>query len=289
MERYDFGVAQEGPSRSHYGARISSGQSTPRRVGQDAAPPPAQAASAQRLLGPQAPRPTQLSRGQPPALGPCDAASMPLRRRRSATSRRGRRAAGQAATLQVPLMFFVLLCQPRPASRWARALILSPPPPRACATPSAGRLDPTRLARTGRNSPRQSGAPPTRRGLRSATGGPGFDPAMPPAVTSLCSPWSYSWELGRAKSRDLGTENSQKGEVGLKDAARTRGLQFCCTNFYAPATMPSAQMAEWHAHNDFCNTCGACKCATALVYVSSPDWPRPAAETDAPAALVCGG
>ena len=121
-------MAQEGPSRSHYGARISSGQSTPRRVGQDAAPPPAQAASAQRLLGPQAPRPTQLSRGQPPALGPCDAASMPLRRRRSAKSRRGRRAAGQAATLQLPLMFFVLLCQPRPASRWARALILSPPP-----------------------------------------------------------------------------------------------------------------------------------------------------------------
>ena len=42
-----------------------------------------------------------------------------------------------------------------------------------------------------------------------------------------------AWELGRAKSRDLGTENSRQGKTGLKGAARTRGLQFCCINLYA--------------------------------------------------------
>ena len=63
---------------------------------------------------------------------------------------------------------------------------------------------------------------------------------MPPAVTSLCSPWSYS--LG-TKSRDLGTENSRQGKNGLQGAARTRGLQFCCI----------AQIAEWHVHKDLCN------------------------------------
>ena len=39
-----------------------------------------------------------------------------------------------------------------------------------------------------------------------------------------------------AKSRNLGTENSRHREIGLKGAAQTRGLQFCCINLYAHAT-----------------------------------------------------
>ena len=50
-------------------------------------------------------------------------------------------------------------------------------------------------------------------------------PLMLPAITRLCSPWSYAWEPGRAKSRDLGTDNSRRqGEIGRKCAARNRGL-----------------------------------------------------------------
>ena len=59
---------------------------------------------------------------------------------------------------------------------------------------------------------------------------------MPPAVTVLCSRWSYSRDLGRATSRDLGTENSRQGGIGLKGAARIRRLQFCCINHYAHTT-----------------------------------------------------
>ena len=52
-----------------------------------------------------------------------------------------------------------------------------------------------------------------------------------------------AWELGRATSRDLGTENSPQGELGLKGAARTRGLQSCFINLYANTTPLSAQIA----------------------------------------------
>ena len=62
-----------------------------------------------------------------------------------------------------------------------------------------------------------------------------------------------AWELGRAKSSDLGTENSRQGKTGLKGAARTLGLQFCCINLYAHATPLSVQIAEWHVHKDLCN------------------------------------
>ena len=84
---------------------------------------------------------------------------------------------------------------------------------------------------------------------------PGFDSdLMPPAATSLCQcgPGVIDWELGRAKSRDLG---SRQGEIGLKDAVRTWGLQFCCINLYGHTTPLSAQIAEWyHVHKDLCNT-----------------------------------
>ena len=46
-----------------------------------------------------------------------------------------------------------------------------------------------------------------------------LSPQMPPAVTSLYSPWSYSLGMGLANSSDLGTENSQQGKTGLKGAA----------------------------------------------------------------------
>ena len=61
---------------------------------------------------------------------------------------------------------------------------------------------------------------------------------MPPAVqVQVCLAHGViAWELGRAKSRDLGTENSQQGKTWLKGAARTRGIQFCCINLYAHAT-----------------------------------------------------
>ena len=62
-------------------------------------------------------------------------------------------------------------------------------------------------------------------------------------------------ELGRATSRGLGTENARQGGIGLKGAARTRGLQFCRTSLYAHATPSgvSAQIAERHARKDLCN------------------------------------
>ena len=60
------------------------------------------------------------------------------------------------------------------------------------------------------------------------------------------------WELGRATSRDLGTENSQEGETELKGAARTLGLQFRCINLYAHTAPLSAQIEEWYVHKDLC-------------------------------------
>ena len=52
---------------------------------------------------------------------------------------------------------------------------------------------------------------------------------------------------------DLRTENSLQGEIGLEHALHTRGLQFCCIDLYAHATMLSAQIAEWYVHKDLCN------------------------------------
>ena len=55
-------------------------------------------------------------------------------------------------------------------------------------------------------------------------------PLMPPVCVAH---QVIAWELGWANRSDLGTENSQQGEIGLKDAAWTRGLQFCqkcCTD-----------------------------------------------------------
>ena len=43
---------------------------------------------------------------------------------------------------------------------------------------------------------------------------------------------------------------SRQGEIGLKDATRYRGLQFCRMNLYAHTTPLSAQIAEWYVHND---------------------------------------
>ena len=75
-------------------------------------------------------------------------------------------------------------------------------------------------------------------------------PLTPPAVTSLCGPWSYSLGTGpgqRAVTWGLRILDKARleGENGLKGAARTRGFQFCCINLYAHATPLSAQIAEW--------------------------------------------
>ena len=59
---------------------------------------------------------------------------------------------------------------------------------------------------------------------------------MPPAVTYL------------AKSSDLGTQNSQPGEIVLEATAL----------LYAHTTPLSAQITVWYLHKDLCN--------------SPPDW-----------------
>ena len=85
--------------------------------------------------------------------------------------------------------------------------------------------------------------------------GPGFDPHKCHQPLQVCVAHGViAWELDRAKSSDLGTENSRQGEIGLKGAARTRRLQFCSINLYAHTTQLSAQIVpEWYVHKDLCN------------------------------------
>ena len=74
------------------------------------------------------------------------------------------------------------------------------------------------------------------------------------AVTSLCSPWSYSLASGqRQKLRQQsqvqwpGDWEFLKGEIGLKGATLTRGLCTCHVEWYAIV------------HKDLCNT-QTCTC-----------------------------
>ena len=91
-------------------------------------------------------------------------------------------------------------------------------------------------------------------------------PQMPPIVTSLCSPRSYSLGTGPSqRAVTWGLRILDKGENGLKGAARTRGLQFCSINLYAHATQLSAQIAEWHVLKDLCDTRAASRASAAGV------------------------
>ena len=50
----------------------------------------------------------------------------------------------------------------------------------------------------------------------------------------VCVPHGVvAWELGRAKSCDLGSENSRQGKIVLSGSTRTRGVQFNSINFFA--------------------------------------------------------
>ena len=59
--------------------------------------------------------------------------------------------------------------------------------------------------------------------------GPGLEPHECPPPLQICAAHGVkAWELARAKSRDLGTDNYRQEEIGPQGAARTRGLHFCC-------------------------------------------------------------
>ena len=66
------------------------------------------------------------------------------------------------------------------------------------------------------------------RSLNKTAGSRARTPRMPPPLQICAAHGVKAWELARAKSRDLGTDNYRQEEIGLKGAARTRGLQFCC-------------------------------------------------------------
>ena len=127
----------------------------------------------------------------------------------------------------------------RPAPQQGAPLFGAPRPKRLHAPANPGSAVSQALESITSSTP-----PPAPKGAGPQLG-PRLSPCPMHPQLRVCVAYGVAWEVGRATSRELGTENSRQGGIWLKGAARTLRLQFCCMNLYAHTTQLSAQKAEW--------------------------------------------